>query len=277
MIESSVQMITRPAVKVIVLLVLGFNVGVSLAQPEVNSEPASDTEIICFAAQSKWVCAPADQRQQAHDKAMKLIKENESASLDSDLVDNAQVEIKTMDVNNDFSQQVKELSADQLSPQDLVRQQTSDFESRDVMSDPQEPNTDLPETVVDSIEEESAEVLAAQNSNQPDEHVTKPVQQHPDDSNDFTYWQSNYPDGWSFQVIGTSNRHHLNEFIDSHGLQQSKHTIIKTKVNSADWWIVLVGLYASRDEALSQRDQLPSKLATEAWVRQIKSIIGQAD
>lgn len=45
-----------------------------------------DTEIICFAAQKKWVCAPADQQDLANEKAQKLLGEKKSEAGDSNVI-----------------------------------------------------------------------------------------------------------------------------------------------------------------------------------------------
>jgi septal ring-binding cell division protein DamX len=92
----------------------------------------------------------------------------------------------------------------------------------------------------------------------------------------FSSWQRDHPNHWSYQVIGTSNRHKLDEFITRHQLSQWPFSIVKTQVHGADWWVVLVGLYDSRDSAIANRDQLPAVLADGAWVRQINSIIGDS-
>ena len=93
---------TVPAMVFLSLSMLSF-AGYSAAQNEIDSEPTAETEIICYAAQNQWVCAPADEKQKAHNKAMKLVEKKQASQFD---VDSSQVEIKTMDLNNDFDQQV---------------------------------------------------------------------------------------------------------------------------------------------------------------------------
>jgi septal ring-binding cell division protein DamX len=43
-------------------------------------EPAKDTDIVCFAAQKKWICAPKDNQKMAQEKAGKLIKQDSNNS-----------------------------------------------------------------------------------------------------------------------------------------------------------------------------------------------------
>jgi septal ring-binding cell division protein DamX len=49
-------------------------------------ETEKDTEIICFAAQSKWICAPADQQNLASQKAQDLLEKNKSELISSEVV-----------------------------------------------------------------------------------------------------------------------------------------------------------------------------------------------
>jgi len=223
-------------------------------------ESVNETNIICYAAKSKWVCAPADDKQKAQEKAMKLaLDSNDNSTLSQS------VEIQTIAPNN-ISEQVQEVETplqssikDFVSRDDAVnvadnKQDTADSnQNNPVITKPNEVHNHQP--LVDSIE----------------------TNQSAGDRADFSQWQSMYPSYWTFQVIGTSNRHHLDDFVLKHGLDQTSHHIVKTQANGADWWIVLSGLYNSREVALGQRDQLPVELSANAWVRQIKSIVGQAD
>lgn len=254
---------------------------VSAAQSGYESEPDAETEIICYAAQKQWVCAPADQKQQAHAKAVKLAEQKQAADT---ATASSQVETTTMAKNTDFDQQVNDEPQNTRTQQGVIDEQIKDFVPRDdvqpVSSDtsagstPQQSlvdsttaNTELSSNQVDTPSQTQAETATA---SQPEVNHTLP-------SNDFKYWQNNHPEKWSFQVIGTSNRHQLDSFIATHGLQKNDHTIVKTQANSADWWVVLVGLYDSREQALSQRHLLPAQLADQAWVRQVKTIEGEAD
>ena len=275
----------KAAIVLLNLLFVGWFIsGVSLAQTEINSNPTAENKIICYAAQKKWVCAPADQKQKAHDKAMKLVEQKQSTGIDTDNIDSSQVEIKTMDVNNDFSQQVQELPANNQSPQALIDPQIKDFIPRDDVNDVKQ--SEAEESTGQTTSTEAVGVTVEAGSSEPVPPVQtatvaddsgKQLVNNLSQSNQFSYWQDNYSEKWSFQVIGTSNRHQLDQFLSSHDLLQSNYTIVKTQSNSADWWVVMVGLYDSRDQALSQRNQLPSELANQAWVRQVKTISGEAD
>ncbi|TDR20405.1 SPOR domain-containing protein [Marinicella litoralis] len=234
------------------------------SDPSDTPENANETNIICYAAKSKWVCAPADEKERAQEKAMKLaLGESEQNRFTNE---NSQaVEIQTIESNN-IGQQVE-------TYEDPLQSSIKDFIPREDAIAPSK-SAELNEPAAQSAVPDSSE----QPTNAQDTStVTTTIVPSVTPSADFSQWQSQFADYWTFQVIGTSNRHHLAEFIAQHGLAQTDHSIVKTQVNGADWWVVLSGIYLSRDQALSQRDTLPTALSTNAWVRQIKSIVGQAD
>ena len=185
-----------------------------------------------------------------------------------------------MDTNADFSEQVLEIPPDQLLQPDFIDQQVKDFVPRTDVEDSHEAIKDK------ALATEVEKVIVEQSNNHPaTDQITRtdtvPVlsgsQEPIRSANDFYDWQTQHADKWSFQVVGAANRNQLESFVNQHNLQQRNYAIAKTQVNEADWWIVLVGLFNSRDEALSQRNQLPSELASQAWVRQVKTITAEAD
>ncbi|MGJ8662159.1 MAG: SPOR domain-containing protein [Marinicella sp.] len=253
---------------------------------DATEEATADTEIICFAAQKKWVCAPADQQQKAHEKAIKLAQEK---PVDSQVSQTDQVEIKVLDMNQNIGAQVQEEPAQISSGERELQQAIQDFIPRDDVQ-----NEAVVQTETTQNDEQAADNTTVQEAaeNEPSDTVTVAQTPLPPTQNneqattrptpieaktDFNYWQTHFAENWSFQVIGTSNRHHLDQFLADHGLLNTTYSVVKTQANGADWWVVLAGIYDSRDHALSQRDQLPSQLASNAWVRQIKTIVGQAD
>ena len=266
-LESIIPMV---ALKLIILVFFLLDSNVVFSQVEEDSTPTSETEIVCYAAQNKWVCAPADQKQRAHDKAMELVNNTQSNDISSEFIESPKVEIKTMDLGNDFSQQVKNLPPEPPSLTVVGEEGTHEELTQGEVSQSQESKLDL------NSSQSNISKTSVQNTHQLNEHIID-VPNNNGQANDFTYWQNNFSEKWSFQVVGTSNRHHLDGFINRYGLLQTNHTIVKTQANSADWWVVLVGLHDSREQALTQRQQLPLELASQAWVRQIKTIIGQAD
>ncbi len=241
----------------LVWLITGLLMAPQLWAQIEDETPNSDTEIICYAAQKQWVCAPADEKHKAHAKAMRLQQE---APVDGNQTD-SQVAISTLDSNNEFIQQVQE----QTPVQDSINEFTARRES------PQA--TEKQGTL--TVDVELMPATGEQAADQIDGAVAKPVteiQQVSHDDSEFSDWLSKHPDQWTFQVVGSSNQHQLAGFIEQHQLQLGQYAIAKTQVNGADWWVVLVGRYDSRDQAINQRNQLPDALASQAWVRQIKTI-----
>lgn len=266
---------------------------------EDTEEATAETEIICFAAQKKWVCAPAGQKQQAHDKALQMVKDQPLELMDPpDSQDNqaSQVEIKMLDMKQNISEQVKEEpidgSMDEASLQAAIKDfvprentqieevQATDQDNVNPIAENQQTNDQGPvqppvtspanEAIVDKTLPNQAKAADS-------DVVNTTVSRQSAANNSFSYWQKNHAQNWSFQVVGTSNRHHLDQFIQDQGLTNTDFTVVKTQVNGADWWVVLSGLYDSREQALSQRHQLPSQLAANAWVRQIHTIVGEDD
>ena len=72
-----------------------------------------DTEIICFAAQNKWICAPADQQDIASQKAQKLLDKSKSE------IGSSEVVIKSINIPK-FDTRVKEVPHDTLSNQQHI-------------------------------------------------------------------------------------------------------------------------------------------------------------
>ena len=247
-------------------------------------DPPVENNIICFAALNKWVCAPADQQEKAQEKAMQLaLKQGQSNKTEISL--NDKVEIKTLEPNN-IGQLVQEQPI-----YDSNQSYATDFTPNQDENTEQGSQNDTVENP--AVELEPAEVVAAdatsqQNTNQQltAESGTDQVISQNDSaetrefqlaSTNFNEWQTQYPEQWTFQVVGTSNRHHLDQFVINNSLTHTNHSIVKTQANGADWWVVLTGLYSSREEALSQRHVLPDNLSQGAWVRQIKTIDGYSD
>ena len=51
-----------------------------------SKEPPNETNIVCFAAKNKWVCAPENKQEVANEKANKLLKSKHSELGTSDIV-----------------------------------------------------------------------------------------------------------------------------------------------------------------------------------------------
>jgi septal ring-binding cell division protein DamX len=239
---------------------------IAVSAQSADEQATSESNIVCLAAKKKWVCAPADELPKAEEKARLLALEPEEPDT---------VEIQTLQPVN-VGQQVR-------------NEQTSytiqDFVARDdVLNEADETtqsntNTNEVDEDASSSVDEAPATIATNNKVVSIEQVSEPVndtREYQTAPTNFNYWQKNFSQQWTFQVVGTSNRHHIDGFIQQHGLEDANYTIVKTQRDGADWWIVLTGLYSSRDQAKSQQHTLPSALANGAWVRQISSIEGQS-
>ncbi|MFC3192774.1 SPOR domain-containing protein [Marinicella sediminis] len=246
----------------------------TLLAQEQPADPDIENNIVCYAAKSKWVCAPADDQAQAREKARKLAV---GESLDDPDEIDPDVAIQTIDYNDTRPQNQQPAAGTQVYS-------VNDFVPR---ADALQALSDEETTAADSVTSEAAEVTDKQAESRL-ETSQSVVEQNPvrdvisqpltsSGPSRFAEWQQRYPRQWSFQVIGTSNRHKLGEFISRHQLGSLPYSVVKTQVNGADWWVVLVGLFDSRDSALAQRHQLPAVLAPQAWVRQIASIDGESE
>ncbi len=238
-----------------------------------DSKPTAETEIICYAAKTKWVCAPADEKQRAHDKALQMAAQEEAIGSPAETGESTQPRPEPIAVPN-------------LIYPENVRDFTAREEALEPATNPEVVATETPAeelvAATPTTEQAAAEPVVSEPVIEPvieDVSTADPVIETPaqSNSNDFSDWQARYPNHWSLQVIGTSNRHKLDQFIIDQGLSQNTYAIVRTQVNQADWWVVLVGLYTSREAALANRNTLPTALSSAAWVRQIGSINGSAD
>lgn len=239
--------------------------GMVAAQQE-GTDPPAENNIICFAAKKQWVCAPADEQEKAREKASRLALEPEKPDLidtsveiqplQSTRIDQTAMETRLEHAVRDF------VARDELAGTSQAENNTT---ATDAMAEQQEPEPTNTTTESVGVESQTA-------TNQPADipgFQTAPT--------DFAYWKANFAEQWTFQVVGTSNRHQLTGFIEQNDLHNHNYTIVKTQRAGADWWVVLTGLYQSRTQAKSQQHSLPEALADTAWVRQIKTIEGTSE
>ncbi len=265
MIIDQVNKLKLTSAAILSMVVVG---AIAQSDPTDTPESVKETNIICYAAQKKWVCAPADEKEKAQQKAMKLaLSEKDSSPYDN--VSSQPVEIQTIEPNN-IGQQVQEQAVE-----DPIQAAIKDFIPREDAVQPSSEQTD--EATSTQSAKPAQNIASASASPTKNSAEISQIETKTSPDNNFNQWQASYPEKWTFQVIGTSNRHHLNDFIAQHDLAQNPFSIVRTQANGADWWVVLSGLFDSREQALAQRNQLPTQLSGNAWVRQIKTIVGQAD
>jgi len=86
-------------------------------------------------------------------------------------------------------------------------------------------------------------------------------------------WVLNQPDNsYTLQLLAASEEKGIKRFIQQHKFNGNL-AILKTKRNGKPWYALLYGSYASRDEALNARINLPkSYKSSSAWPRSVLSI-----
>ncbi len=212
---------------------------------------ASETEIICFAAMDKWVCAPASDQQQAKAKAMRLVEEKEQQNA---------VVIKTMPVESQWQEAVIEES---VSEEHVQETQDNPVQVGDTSNQ------------VPSIQPVAAQAVANQQETvQP--IATPSAASNKTSSQIFSEWQVSHNKQWTLQAVGTTNLPNLEDFITQNNLGKETMSIATTEVKGAPWHIVLVGLFDSRDQALAFKitaENRGDSWAVSAWPRPVDGIV----
>lgn len=227
-------------------------------KPIEKESPPSETEIICFAAMEKWVCAPASDQQQAKDKAMRLIDEEARKK---------GVVIQTVQENNQWQDVVIEepIETQQKTTVNMNPQLTDEAV---VVAEP---------TVQQSINEvRSDQSNNQQSTNRPSSaRQSSAYQADTNRSQNFSDWQRTSSSKWTLQAVGTTNLPNLERFITENQLSEQTMSIATTEVKGAPWHIVLVGLFDSRDEAVAFRASAQDQgmtWSTGAWPRPLDGI-----
>lgn len=209
-----------------------------------KDDPPAETEIICFAAKEKWVCAPARERQQAHQKAMRLIETPDDNEVDDEPA--TQVQITTVPQSTQWDVTEESLADNEVNAPAQVEVAESD----------PTPATQATPTEKAITSDQSDTELSATAS---------------PSSLNFRDWQQQQPAAWVLQLVGTTNLPNLEQFINQHDLSDATFAIATTEVKGAPWHIVLLGVFDSREAALAHRDTLSQSLQS-AWARPVAGI-----
>ena len=228
---------------VIIMAGIASPVDAKKTLPIEKESPPSETEIICFAAKEKWVCAPASDQQQAKDKAMRLIEEKSKQE---------KVIINTIPSGTGLKEVVVEepVNSEPLTaakPQNMV-------------------SGDFKEKKVDVVT--TTQVV-------PDQEVQDASSTGLQQSNVFSDWQSDHSNQWTLQAVGTTNLPNLERFISDNNLVNETMSIATTEIKGAPWHIVLVGLFNDREQALAFKEAAQnngSTWASSAWPRPVNGI-----
>ncbi|MCO6413101.1 MAG: AAA family ATPase [Thiogranum sp.] len=80
-------------------------------------------------------------------------------------------------------------------------------------------------------------------------------------------------DRYSLQLLGSRSEQSINRFIAEHKLDVSKTAYYRGRYKEADWYVLMYGVYPSREVALQQAQTLPAAIRKERpWPRDMKSV-----
>ncbi len=80
-------------------------------------------------------------------------------------------------------------------------------------------------------------------------------------------------DRYSLQLLGSRSEQAIARFIEQHELDLDKTAYYRGRYNDAPWYVLMYGVYASRDAALQQVETLPPAIRKEKpWPRDIRSV-----
>ncbi|MDY6991716.1 MAG: AAA family ATPase [Pseudomonadota bacterium] len=81
------------------------------------------------------------------------------------------------------------------------------------------------------------------------------------------------PESYTLQVLGAHDEFTLKQFLNQHD-ELTEMALFKTRYHQKDWYVLVYGIYPTREAALAARAHLPATLlrATQPWARTLASI-----
>lgn len=240
------------------MLVTGICQAQDLPQQDKENDDEKRTQVVCYAAEDRWVCAP-----KGSDKPVKAIEQAKSqADGEQDT---------TPGMNESVSEPVP---VNPLDPPTGVESLTDTAPAQPVTN----PTAETPE---DTLAEQSPQATVPPQQDKPaitDEPEVIEQQASEQQNEAINYaednWFERYPDHWTIQIIGVANRQNLETYIQQQQLTDDNHRIVETRANGAPWWVVIYGHYENREAADRARQQLPAHLSDGAWLRPLSSLTG---
>lgn len=197
-----------------------------------ETEPTTQYEMTCHAAVNKWICAARDQDKVAYEKAY-LIRKEHIDNMDS-AVEN--VELSTIKPVPDFN------------AADTTINVKTKVES---------------ERINNSSVRDNARVENERPISVDDKEKTQSI---------FAQWLKKFPNAWTIQVIGVSDRSGLSDFFQQHNLDKKQFIVVETQNNGKPWWIVIFNYYVDRQLANQAITELPFSLQKQVWIRPLRGI-----
>jgi DamX protein len=80
-------------------------------------------------------------------------------------------------------------------------------------------------------------------------------------------------DLYSLQLLGSRNQKSVVRFIEEHNLDPSKTAYYQGSFKDSEWFVLLYGLYPSREAAIEASQALPAALRkNKPWPRSLESV-----
>lgn len=76
---------------------------------------------------------------------------------------------------------------------------------------------------------------------------------------------------YTLQLVGARNEKSVKQFIQKHELDEHAY-VYRTKLSGKDWYVVVLGEYATQDEAKAAAASIPANIAAKPWIREFTSI-----
>ncbi len=76
---------------------------------------------------------------------------------------------------------------------------------------------------------------------------------------------------YTLQLVGARNEKSLRQFVQKNELEEHAY-IYRTKLSGKDWYVVVLGEYATMDEAKVAATSIPEQIAAKPWIREFTSI-----
>ncbi|HED18995.1 MAG TPA: hypothetical protein ENI74_05775 [Gammaproteobacteria bacterium] len=87
-------------------------------------------------------------------------------------------------------------------------------------------------------------------------------------------WLLVQPDtAFSLQLLGSRNAGSITDYIQQYSLDIAKSAVYKGLYRGAEWYVLMYGIYPSRQAALDARTLLPAAVRNDKpWPRTLKSV-----
>ena len=78
---------------------------------------------------------------------------------------------------------------------------------------------------------------------------------------------------FSLQLLGSRSAESIAGYIQQHSLDTDKSAVYKGLYRGTEWYVLLYGIYPSRQAALDARVTLPAAVRSDKpWARSLKSV-----